>query len=281
MRNATGHPIEWSVQSVSQYNTADPRDLSQYNRDFRAFAPVNSASSYLDRYHVRFGPAENPFARVGANGLFTLRYGYLAAELWLDSTAGWLAVTDAATDYAMVERFHYKAGALYPGKASVIFWTNGPEVRMDPKGLPIFTPSNLTETPFYMEAELNSPQVRLDPGETYSFDTEWYPARCGSDFQGVADAGLVIEPLRATRSEGGGIRVTGSFGPFFPGQMIAHVYDSGGRLLDSFPLASANPLESATVAKTISAVRDAARVSVHLEDSSGADRGSFGEVPIR
>jgi hypothetical protein len=121
MKNSAAHPIEWSVQSVSQYNTADPRDASRYNRDFRAFTPANPHSSYLERYHVRFGPAENPFATVRENGLFTVHYGYLAAELWLDSTAGWLAVVDGATGYAMVERSHYLASAQYPGKASVIF----------------------------------------------------------------------------------------------------------------------------------------------------------------
>lgn len=281
MKNASGHPIEWSVQSVSQYNTADPQDPSTYNREFRVFTPVNPTSSYLDRYHVRFGPAENPNARVREDGLFTLRYGYFAAELWLDSPVGWLAATDGATGYAMVERFHYKIGAAYPGKASVIFWTNGPEMRLDSKSMPALTPSNLDETPFYMEAELNSPEVRLDPGASYDFDTEWYPTRCGNDFETVTDAGLVVHALAATRSQEGSVSVTGSLGVFVPGRLIAHVYDGGGRLLGSLPLADANPLELLNLNKTIAAGTDATRIAVHLEDSNGTDRGSLGEVPIR
>ena len=281
MKNASGHPIDWSVQSVSQYNTADPRDPSTYNRDFRAFAPANPTSSYLERYHVRFGPAENPNVRVREDGQFVLRYGYLAAELWLDSPAGWLAVTDGLTGYAMVERFHYKAGAAYPGKASVIFWTNGPEVRIDSRGMPMFNPLKLDETPFYMEAELNSPQVHLDPGESYGFDTEWYPTRCGKDFQNVTDAGLVVQALRATRAGDGSLNLTGSFGAFFAGRVIAHIFDTGGRLLNSLPLSEANPLEPLNISKAISAASTAARVSLHLEDSSGSDRGSLGEVPVQ
>lgn len=281
MKNSTGHPIEWSVQSVSQYNTADPRDASQYNRDFRAFTPVNPHSSYLDRYHVRFGPAENPFVIVREDGLFALRYGYLAAELWLDSTAGWLAVVDGATDYAMVERFRFRADTHYPGEASEIFWTNGPEVHMDAQGMPFLTAAKPDETPFYMEAELNSPRVRLAPGETYAFDTEWFPTRCGKEFAAVTDAGLVMRALRANRNGDASIRLTGSFGVFFSGRLMAHIYDGGGRLLSSLPLTVADPLEPVNIEKNIAATLDAARVSVHVEDSSGTDRGSLGEISVQ
>jgi hypothetical protein len=59
MKNVTGHVVEWSMQSVSQYDTADPRSLSGFNHDFWTFTPANSSSGYLNRYHVRFGPAQN------------------------------------------------------------------------------------------------------------------------------------------------------------------------------------------------------------------------------
>ena len=106
MKNATGHPIEWSVQSVSQYDTGDAKDSSRHNRNFWAFSRMNPSSSYLNRYHVKFGPAENSAVQVRENGLFAGHYVPLAAELWLDSKDGWLAVVDGDTRYAMVERFH-------------------------------------------------------------------------------------------------------------------------------------------------------------------------------
>ena len=100
------------MQSVSQYDTGDPRPArtgarSGINHDFRTFTPANPASSYLNRYHVRFGPAENRAASIRDDGLFTLRYVHMAAELWLDSTAGWLAVVDGTSRYGMVERFQF------------------------------------------------------------------------------------------------------------------------------------------------------------------------------
>jgi hypothetical protein len=280
MKNATGHPIEWSVQSVSQYNAADPQDPSNYNRDLRAFAPANPRSSYLERYHVRFGPAENPFVRIQDDGLFALQYGYLAAELWIDSTAGWLAVVNGASAYAMVERFNYKENVQYPGKASIIFWTNGPELHMDERGFPAVTPPETDETPFYMEAELNSPLVQLEPGETYPFDTDWFPTRCGKRFTGVTDAGLVSEALMASRVSGTSIKLSGSFGVFFTGQLVAHVYSRGGRLLQKTPLQPVDPGEFVTVDKEIETSGEAGRISLHLEDSAGADRGSLGEATV-
>ena len=68
MKNTSGHTVEWSMQSVSQYDTADPGDPSRINHDFRTFTPANPASSYLNRYHVRFGPAENPAVSVREDG---------------------------------------------------------------------------------------------------------------------------------------------------------------------------------------------------------------------
>src|ERR1700738_3467191 len=91
MKNTSGHPIEWSMESVSQYDTAEAKDFAHHNKNFCVFTPTNSSSSYLNQYHVKFGPAENSAAQVRANGLFAVHYMPLAAELWVDSKEGWLA----------------------------------------------------------------------------------------------------------------------------------------------------------------------------------------------
>src|SRR5215467_6409267 len=77
MRNATGHTIEWSMQSVSQYDTGGSASPAQMNHNFWTFTPANASSSYLNRYHVRFGPAENPAASVREDGLFSLHYVHM------------------------------------------------------------------------------------------------------------------------------------------------------------------------------------------------------------
>ncbi len=281
MKNVTGHPLEWSMQSVSQYNTANPSvdATPSVNRDFWAFTPANASSSYLDRYHVRFGPAENPAVSVRGDGLFAVHYMHMAAELWIDSTAGWLTVFDRSSRYAMVERFQYEESKSYPGKASVIFWTNGPQIRMSEDGTPSMT-TDSDASPIYMEAELNSPLCRLRAGESCSFDTEWYPTRAGEEFHGVKDAGIVIRPMQATRLANEKVRLAGSFGVFFSGRLVAHFYDAHGSNLGEATIANVDPEQPLSLETEIQAPEKTTRLSIHLIDQGGVDRGSLQELQL-
>ncbi|HTZ82678.1 MAG TPA: hypothetical protein VMB66_05775 [Candidatus Acidoferrales bacterium] len=280
MKNVTGHMLEWSMQSVSQYDTSDRSapEQTRVNRDFWTFTPANPSSAYLNRYHVRFGPAENPSVEVRDDGLFALHYPHMAAELWLDSQAGWLAVVDGSSRYAMVERFQYEADKTYPGKASVIFWTNGQEMHLNPDGVPTLG-ADPDASPIYLEAELNSPMCRLRPGESCSFDTQWFPTRAGNDFRGVMDPGVVMRPLQAT-PDGEKVKLSGSFGVFFEGHLVAHFYDQHGASIGVMRVADVSPADPVILEAQVTLPAKPARVSLHLEDESGLDRGALQEVRI-
>jgi hypothetical protein len=279
MKNVIGHSIEWSMQSVSQYNTADPSSPGSFNHKFWTFTPANPASSYLNRYHVRFGPAENSSVSVRDDGLFTVHYVHMAAELWLDSTDGWLAVVDGSSNYAMVERFQYNESKPYPGKASVIFWTNGPEMRLSNDGIASLSTDG-DASPTYLEAEINSPMCRLRPGESCELDTEWFPTRAGGEFHGVKDAGIVIRPMRSSFMENGKIRLSGSFGVFAPGHLVAHFYNEHGARLGSMPLTKVDPSAPVMLETEVVPPVKTARVSLHVEDDQGVDCGSLQEVRV-
>lgn len=279
MKNISGHTVEWSMQSVSQYNTADPSSSAGFNHNFWTFTPANPSSSYLDRYHVRFGPAQNSAVSVREDGLFALHYVHMAAELWLDSTDGWLAVVDGASKYAMVERFRFDPTKPYPGKASVIFWTNGPEMRLSKDGVPSLS-ADADATPTYLEAEINSPLCRLRPSESCDLDTEWYPTRGDAGFQGVKDAGIVMRPLEAALLASGKVRLSGSFGVFSSGHLIAHFYDEHGGSLGTMPIAGVSPAEPLLLNAELAPPTNAARVSLHVEDENGVDCGSLQEVRV-
>lgn len=278
MKNISGHSVDWSMQSVSQYDTSDSSSPTGFNHNFWTFTPANPASSYLSRYHVRFGQAENPAVNVRDDGLFTVHYVHMAAELWLDSTDGWLAVADGNSRYAMIERFDYQETKLYPGKASVIFWTNGPEMRLSSDGIPSMSAASDT-TPYYLEAEINSPMCRLKPGENCTLETEWFPTRSGNEFHGVTDASILVKPLQATQ-ENDKVRLSGSFGVFFAGHLIARFYDEHGSLTGSVRVVDVNPAELVSLDSAVVPTGKATRVSLHLVDENGLDRGSLGEVRI-
>jgi hypothetical protein len=276
-KNISGHSITWSVQSVSQYDLSDPNDAKRYNHDFWAFAALNPSSIYLNGYHVYDGFATDPSFKP-SDGLFRLNWKYLENEVWLDSTAGWVALVDGATHYAMVEKTKYFAGANYPGKATVIFYKNGPSVRLNSDGMPYLTSTKLDETPYYMEAELNSPMAILTPGETYTMDSQWFPTRASQhSINTVTEAGLVVKPLTAKRVAGK-IDLSGSFGIFFPGEIRAFLYDAEGTEKNEELLQAVRPQDAIDLHQAITATTDIARISVHLIDSTGLDRGALGEV---
>src|SRR5215831_14132034 len=177
MKNITAHPIRWAVQSVTQYDTADRRDPSNYNRDFWAFTPLRVASAFSRHFDVHSGPVDHPSYGVRDKRLFALHWSYMQGEVGIDSFAGWVAVVDGSSHYAMVERFSVDPKAEYPDGASVIFYLNGPMLRLNDKGMAEISSTRIEDTPYYMEAELNSPLVTLLPGNTYAFDSEWLPTR--------------------------------------------------------------------------------------------------------
>lgn len=278
MKNVTGHRLRWSVQSVSQYNTADPRDPSRYNRNFWAFTPVNLASVFSRQYDAHSGPVDHPSYSVRDN-LFALHWSYLGGEVGVDSPAGWLAVVDGLSRYAMVERFTVDPRAEYPDRAAVIFYLSGPSLHLDSLGMPQKTSAKTTDSPYYMEAELNSPLVSLAPGESYAFDSEWFPTRLGSELTSATDAGVIGQQLVASQTASG-VRISGSFGVFYAGQLVAHFYDGRGVHLGFSSVAVVSPLDPVALDQIVAAPANCARVSLHLVDERGSDRGAVGEVNV-
>ncbi len=277
MRNDSTRPIRWSMQSVTQYDTADARNLATYNHDFWAFTPANGRSAYLDGYHVRSGLAEDPSYGV-KEGMFTLHWGNLQGEVWIDSPAGWVAVVDGSTKFAMVERFQFDPAAEYPGRATVIFYKNGPALDFDSDGKPVIRTSSV-DAPFYMEAELNSPMIQLAPGGSYSFDTEWLPTRIGSRFETATDAGVIDESLKASETKGA-LELSGTFGVFFTGRLVARFSDQQRQEVGSVALGPVDPAEILSLHQEVKAPASAEKVTLALIDESGVDRGNLGEASI-
>jgi len=135
-------------------------------------------------------------------------------------------------------------------------------------------------SPYYLEAEINSPLVQLRPGETRDLDTEWFPTRSGGEFHGVEDAGVVVRPLQATRLQTGHIRLSGSFGVFFAGRLVAHLYDEHGASVGTAPLTQVDPADLVVLETELTPAAKPSRVSIHLEDANGLDCGSLQEVQV-
>jgi hypothetical protein len=96
---------------------------------------------------------------------------------------------------------------------------------------------------------------------------------------GVTDAGVIGREFAALPVEGR-LRLTGFFGVFYSGRLVARIYDARGVALKPLEVGPADPLEAVALDKTIPAPPETDRVSLHLVDERGLDRGSLGEVKV-
>ena len=199
----------------------------------------------------------------------------------MDSTNGWLAVINESAHYAIIERFQYGKPKPYPGKASVIFWTNGVHLGFNSDGEPVVSDGHDGPAPFYMEAEINSPTCRLRPEEVCQLETDWYPTRADPDFHGVTDPGIIVDPLQATGLRNGKVKLEGSFGVFFPGKLLAHFYNDHSSIIATVPVAEVTPAQLVKLNVEAAMEGKPTRLSLHLEDQNGLDRGALTEIPVR
>ena len=271
MRNATAHTIHWSMQSVSQYNLASAKQGGTFNRNFWAYTEANPASSYLSSFHVRSGLADDPSFSV-KDGLFRLHWMYLSNEVWVDSPGGWLAVADGESGFGMIERFHYDPSATYPGKATVIFYKNGPSVDFNQAGEPLISAHEQNGTAYYMEAEVNSPMVTLAAGATYAMDTTWYPLRLEAAVKAASEAGVVTQRLQASMKSKT-LKLSGAFGVAARGHLEARLFNQGGREVQQVALDAVGPEGAISLRRDVTTDAALSRVSLHLIGTDGLDLG--------
>ncbi|HZY61212.1 MAG TPA: hypothetical protein VFE38_01720 [Edaphobacter sp.] len=278
MKNATAHPIEWSVQSVTQYDLSDAADRNNYNRNFWAYTPVNPKSTYPGGFHVRDGLASDPSFSI-KDGLFQMHWMYFENEVWLDSPAGWLAIADKQSQYGMVERFTFQPDGNYPDRETVIFYKNGPSVRFDKDGKAEIRETTPEKTPYYMEAEINSPIVRLQPDETYAMDTIWNPVRMSDRPLRMTNAGVVVDRLKAATLNGS-TSLTGNFSVFYPGDLSAIFFNHRGMEIGRQILMPVDPANAVVLNKQFAMPPRTSRVVLKLFGKGGADYGTLDEFRI-
>jgi hypothetical protein len=180
----------------------------------------------------------------------------------------------------MIERFTYDSAASYPDRATVIFYKNGPSVEFNTAGDPEISKHSSEETPYYMEAEINSPLVTLSAGASSSLDTTWFPVRTGADVKQVTEAGIVTQRLQARR-ERYDLKIIGTFSVVVPGHLQLRIFDSGGRDAKHVILDEAGPENPIALNRTVAIDFAVSRISLHLIDSSGSDWGTLDDVEIK
>jgi hypothetical protein len=204
---------------------------------------------------------------------------YFDNEVWLDSHAGWLAVIDQASKYGMVERFHFYMSGNYPGKATVIFYKSGPSVRFDKQGQASIRSTTQAAVPYYMEAEINSPIVKLQPAQTYAMDTVWNPIRIDSPPQRVTKFGVISQKLSAVRHDHS-LTLAGTVSSYASGRLVASFRDNRGVEISRRSIREVHPEDMAAVDVSLPIPVNATSLMVKFFDTQNVDRGILDRISI-
>ena len=274
MTNIDDKPRRWGIWAHTQLDAGLP-GKDAHNPLMRAWCPINPNSHFDRGFDIIFGAKDNPsFIPHAERGLMQVDYHYQVGKIGMDSHAGWVATVDGQLGDVFVQRFVFEPDKAYPDGSSVEFWHNGLG-RIYAYNKWIDMPETRAGNPYVFESELLSPFARLQPGEGYTWNYEWYACRIGGDHP-VADCndvGLVSEPLQCRR-DGAKLKLTGRFGVFSPGRLEWEAYDAQGKTLASGLLeAGATPLKAIVLNRLVEVPETTARMALVLWNGKGKKVG--------
>jgi len=263
-RNISERPVRWSIWDVVQLQAAQtlPDGSQTHDPTCTVTTPVNPHSRFARGFHVMFGAADNPQWRV-VDGLFRADYQWQIGKVGLDSTAGWIAFSQASAQAAFVERFTYYPGAEYPdGGATVECWTvgAGKVANLD------YADSGI----YLMETEVLGPLVTIEPGDSTHFALEWGCCRCEGAVIDVQEGGCAAVKLDAHSFGGERVHFTGSFGVFDAGQLEVVWRNRNGDEVARHRLQAVDPLGVVVLDTTLDRVKHAEHVELWVQTAQRA-----------
>ncbi|MCD6352084.1 MAG: DUF4380 domain-containing protein [Armatimonadetes bacterium] len=255
-KNVGARPVEWSIWDVTQV----PGELSPGEgptEDARVYIPLNPSSSFDGGFKELLAGGSGQWRRLD-DGLLQVSYAGKLGKIGADSTAGWIAYSDARDDWAFVKRFDVTPGATYPDGGCTV---------------EVFTSGEL----HYLEVEVLGPLTRLAPGKQTSFTEHWYAARVGAPIRQVTDGAVIAQPLTLQKKKGK-LHLVGSVGVFQPGKLDILLLDQGGKPVGTPISIAASPVEKLALDRELSAPAEAAAVKVKL--TAGQSSWQLARLPL-
>jgi Domain of unknown function (DUF4380) len=229
MRNASIRPVRWALWQVTQ-QMASP--------SFAIWVPAKGFRQTLG------DEAYDAITTDLRRGVLKLEYANHVAKFTVNAEAGWICTVDSARNIVLAERFQIFRGMPYVDDAPMAIWVNGSgsyTVHSDR----ILCQDDPNGCDAYVETEIFSPLVDLNPGEGYGFETSWHCARlAGDSVQGMNQCAIIGRGLDIHR-EGDSLRVTTLLGVFRSGTLeLASICKNGG-VISTQVLGPATPLHPA------------------------------------
>lgn len=270
--NQGAHPqvvANWDVTQVPGTH-AEANDPD----NFWVYFPVNPRSMFGARGFLvlpndgRSG-ADSQWKNWTSDGIAGVQYLRRSGKIGADVTAGWVAYVDERDGYTFVKRFEVSAvpapGTWPDGGSTVQVYTNGREP--------------------YIEVEVLSPLVDLQPQQQTSFIVDWYATRIDGPILKAGPAGVCKQRLAIVRTAQRA-RVTGLFGVFHHGTVellglpAAEGKDKAGAKAASLGSYYVSPLEAVTLDLEVGLSPTIGTLVLMLRDAEGKDLGELDRVAV-
>jgi hypothetical protein len=262
IRNTSSRRVSWAVWQVTQQAVDSELVIYTPARDYRQM----------------FGDV--PFKQVALEpdkGLWKLAYTDRVAKFAVQAEAGWLAALRPDQPAALVEDFPLFPSQPYPDGAPVEFWVNGPGTFTLPGGRVDMSRDPNGCDPF-IETEILSPLVDLNPGQEYTFPVTWRAASLSAPrLAKVNPLALVSDPLTIT-PDGQDRHVTCEFGTFQAGFVELVSLNRLGEPQGVIALGEITPLEPCRVDQPMRTHDQVKCVRLQLRDTHGRLAGTIDEL---
>ena len=257
-KNVGAEAVTWSVAQVSQVRGS--LSASKYNEESCIYLPLNAASKDTKGFWTLVEGGAAQFQSIEEGRLLRVSYHNEQGKIAADSTAGCMAHVDELHEFAFLKRFTVQKTDDYPDEGATV---------------EIYSSGDLS----YMEMAVLSPLHTLQPGEEFSFATQWYATRVGGPIRDATELAAFREPLRLEPAEQG-LQLTGELGVFAPGTLKISLVDPAGQTVGAPLTLPVNPAETVVLDRRIAAADSAEKVTVTLENEQGSALGVLAELPL-
>lgn len=257
--NVSKEPITWSIWDVTQV----PGSLSKkqkFSQQARVYFPLNPNSAHARGFYEMVEGGGEQWMPSVAPGVMGVKYLGQKGKIGADSVAGWIAYVDEAHEYCYVKRFAVEKLGKYPDEGSTVeVYCSGDKS--------------------YLEVEVLGPLTTIAPGDSFSFTTDWYAARCGGPIIDCSEVGVTKEPLTLGEAAGKTV-LKGAFGVFLPGTIHIVFQDRAGDELTRTGRLSVNPEKVLELSQTVTVPQDAAQVALELLNELGTPVGTLATLEL-
>jgi Domain of unknown function (DUF4380) len=268
--NQGTHPqvvANWDVTQVPGVH-AEANDPD----NFWVYFPVNPRSMFGPRGFFVFandgrGGADSQWKNWSADGIAGVQYLRRGGKIGADVTTGWVAYVDERDGYTFVKRFEVTAvpgpGTWPDGGSSVQVYTNAREP--------------------YIEVEVLSPLVDLQPQQQTSFIIDWYATKIDGPILKASSAGVCKQRLTLARDGQRG-RVAGLFGVFHLGTVdllgLPNADAKAGAKPTSLGSYYVSPREPVALDLEVPLAPTIGTLVLMLRDADGKDLGELDRVAV-